>query len=102
MPVDPGDAGPVVARGADRACDMRGVAVVVHRIVVAVREVPAPPVVDVAVPVVVDAVRTAAGAVLTGVDLHLGIEIGMRIVDARIDHGDGDGVAAGRHGPGFR
>jgi hypothetical protein len=47
---------------------VRAVAVIVERVVVLVDEVPAAPVVDVAVAVVVDAVRPAARAVLALVD----------------------------------
>ena len=56
VPVDARDADAVVAERADRAGDVRAVAVVVDRVVVVVDEVPAAEVVDVAVAVVVDAV----------------------------------------------
>jgi hypothetical protein len=68
--VDPRDADPVVADRSDRAGDVRAVAVVVGRVAVAVGVVPATPVVDVAVSVVVDPVRSAARAALAGVRPH--------------------------------
>ena len=102
VPVHAGDAEAVVARRADRAGDVRAVAVVVHRVVVAVHEVPAAPVVDVAVVVVVDAVAAAAAAVLARVDPDLGAEVRMRPVDARVDHRHGHAGAARRHVPGLR
>jgi len=75
---------------------MGSMALVVRGIVVAIREVPAAPVVDIAVSVVVEAVRAAAGAVLPCVDPDVRGEVGMREVDARVDDGDDDIRAAGR------
>ena len=77
------------------------VPVVVGRIVVAVHEVPAAPVVDVAVAVVVDPVRPAAGAVLALVDPDVLGKIRMRDVDTCVDDGDGDVRAARGDGPRF-
>ena len=71
VPVHAADSDAVVPGRADRAGDVRPVAVVVHRVVVIVHEVPAAPVVDVAVVVVVDPVRPAAAAVLARVDPDL-------------------------------
>jgi hypothetical protein len=70
------------------------VPLVVVRVVVAVQEVPAAPVVDVAVAVVVDAVVRASGAVLAGVRPHgrravPPAEVRMGKVDARVDDADG-------------
>ena len=56
VPVDAGDADAVVAHGADRAGDVRAVAVVVQRVAVVVDEVVAVDVIDEAVAVVVDPV----------------------------------------------
>ncbi len=66
-----------------------------------VDEVPAAPVVDIAVAVVVDAVRAAARAVLALVDPDVLGEIGVRHVDARVDDRDGDVRASGGDGPGL-
>ena len=74
-------------------------AVVVGRVVVVVHEVPAAPVVDVAVAVVVDPVRPAARAVLTLVDPDVLSEIGMRHVDTGVDDRDRDARTAGRDRP---
>ncbi len=85
----PRDAGGVVALGTDRARDMRPVAVVVERGVVLLDEVPAARVVDLAVPVLVP----AAGRVVVDPDVRR--EVGVRVGDAAVDHGD-DHVAAPR------
>ena len=79
VPVHADDADAVVADRADRAGDVRPVPLVVCRVVVAVDEVPAAPVVDVAVAVVVDVIRATAAAVLSGVDPRVRGEIGMRL-----------------------
>ena len=100
VPVHADDADTVVSDRADRAGDMRPVPLVVCRVVVAVDEVPAAPVVDVAVSVVVDAVRATTRAVLSGVDPRVRGEIGMRLVDAGVDHGDHDAGITGRDRPG--
>ena len=88
VPVDAGDADAVVAGRADRARDMRSVPVVVRRVVVVVRKVPPVPVVEEAVVVVVDTVVATTAAVLAGVDPDLRAQIGMRPVDAGVDHRD--------------
>src|SRR5207248_2949489 len=98
----PGDADTVVPGSADRAGDVRPVSVVVHRVVVVVREVPAAPVVDVAVVVVVDAVGAATAAVLARVDPDLRAQVGMRPVDSGVDHRHGHAGAAGRDVPRLR
>ena len=70
---------------------MRAVPVVVARIVVVVHEVPAVHVVDEAVMVVVDAVARYLPRV--GPDVRR--QIGMRVVDSRVDHRHQDGAVAG-------
>jgi hypothetical protein len=65
-------------------------AVVVEGVVVVVPEVPAAPVVDVAVAIVVEAVAATAGAVLAGIHPHVGREVGMGRVDAGVDDADHD------------
>ena len=83
VPAHPRDARAVVAHRADGARHVGAVARAVHRVVVLVHEVPAVDVVDEAVAVVVDAV---AGD-LAGVPPHVGVEVGVAVVDARIDDG---------------
>ena len=100
VPVHADDADTVVSDRTDRAGDVRPVPLVVCRVVVAVDEVPAAPVVDVAVSVVVDVIRAAAVAVLSGVDPRVRGEIGMRLVDAGVDHGDHHAGISGRDRPG--
>ena len=100
-PRDAGHPEAVVACGGDRSGDVRAVAVVVGRIVVAVHEVPPAPVVDVAVAVIVEAVRPAAGAVLARIDPDVLREVRMRDVDAGVDDGDHDVRAPGRDRPRF-
>src|SRR5262249_44521471 len=98
------DAGHAAAVSGDRADDaghVRAVAVVVRWGVVVVGEVPAPPVVDVAVVVVVDAVVAAARAVLPRVDPEVAGQVGMGQVDAGVDDADGDAAAAGSDAPGL-
>ncbi len=90
VPVDAGDSVTVVAHGGDRAGDVRPVAVVVHGIAVAVDEVVPVDVVDQPVAVVVDAVRRHFAGVGPGV----GGQIGVGVVDARVDHGHDDAGAA--------
>ena len=99
VPGDAGHADAVVAGRGDRPRDVRSVAVVVRRVVVVVHEVPAAPVVDVAVAVVVEAVRPAARAVLALVDPDVLGEIGVRHVDTGVDDRDGDVGASGGDGP---
>jgi hypothetical protein len=74
---DARDPDAVVPDGADRPSDVRAVAVVVGGIVVVVYEIPAAPVVHVAVAVVVDAVRAAVVAVLSRIDPARAGEVGM-------------------------
>jgi len=87
----------VVPDRADRAGDVRSVSLVVGGVVVAVDEVPASPVVDVAVPVVVDVVAATTHAVLSGIDPCVRGEIGMRLIDTGVDHGDDHTGVAGRN-----
>ncbi len=96
VPVDARDADAVVAHRADRSGHVRPVAAIVHRVVVVVVEVPAVDVVDVAVAVVVDVV---AGN-LARVDPDVVGQIGMRVVDARVDNAHHDVRRPGRHVPG--
>jgi hypothetical protein len=84
----------VVAHRTDGAGHVRAVAVVVHRVAVAVGEVVAVHIIDVAVAVVVN---TIAGD-LARVRPDVRGEVGVRVVDTRVDHRDdhvgglGDGV----------
>lgn len=73
-------------------------ALVVHGVTVAVDEVVAVDIIDIAVVVVVDSV---AGD-FVGVDPHVVVQIGVVIVDTRIDYGDHSGPAAVRDIPGKR
>src|SRR5262249_38854679 len=98
VPVDPGDADPVVADGPDRPGDVGAVAVVVHRVRVIVGEVVPVDVVAVAVAVVVDAIARDLARV--GPDVRG--QVRVVVVDAGVNHGD-DGVAgAGAGVPGLR
>ena len=72
-------------------------AVVVEGISVAVREVVAVDVVHVAVAVVVQAVVGD----LAGVGPHVGHEVGVRVVDTRVDHSDLEVRVAGEDVPGL-
>ena len=94
---DPDDARAVERRG-DRPGHVRPVEVVAEIVdgVVVVAEVPAMDVVDVAVGVVVDAVRLAAAARFAGVRPGTRREVGMAEVDAVVDDRDDRARAAGR------
>ena len=95
-PVDPGHAGAVVAPSGDCARHVRAVGIAIHRVAVAVGEVVAVDVVDVAVAIVVDSV--AGDFTRVGPDvLH---QVRMRVVDAGIDNAD-DNIAAGLDVPGL-
>ncbi len=91
IPGHAGHAQRVVADRADRARDVGPVAVVVHRVVVVVAEVPAADVVDEAVAVVVDAV---AGD-LAGVDPDVVGQVRVGVVDPGVDYRHDD-VSASR------
>ena len=77
---------PLLPTRADGARHVRAVAVVVHRVGVVVDEVVAVDVVDVAVAVVVEPSAGDLGRVRPDV----GGEVGMRVVDAGVDHADDD------------
>ena len=90
---DAGDADAVVAARGDDPGDVGPVAVEVLWCVVGVDEVPAAPVVDVAVVVVVEAVglavmALAVGAGLAGVRGDRALEVGLVELDAGVDDGD--------------
>ena len=97
-PVDARNTGRIVADGSDRPGDVRAVAMVVVGIAVTVDEVVPVDIVDVPVAVIVDPV---AGD-LSGIDPHIGSEVRMRIVDARINNGDHHVGGSGRQVPRFR
>ena len=101
VPVHAGDADSVRAGRPDRPGDVRPVAVVVERIVVVVHEVPAMHVVDVAVPVVVDAVACTPRARLARVRPDVRREIGVVPVHSRVDHRNDNRRASGRRRPGL-
>ena len=71
---------------------------VIHRIAVVVDEVVAMHIVHETVLVVVEAV---AGN-LPGIGPDIGRQIGMRVVDARVNHANDDGAAPGRDSPRLR
>ena len=98
LPVDPRDAQPVVADGADDARHVSAVAVAVLDVVVVLDEVPAVDVVYEAVVVVVDAV---AGN-FAGVGPDVGCQIRVRKVDSGVDHADHDAPRSGGDIPGLR
>ena len=97
MPVDASNTHTVVAHGPDRARDMRAVAVVVHWVGVVVGEVPAVHIVHIAIAVVVDTVAGHFARIVP----RIGSQIGMGVVDARIDHGDNDSAGTGGCVPRF-
>ena len=81
LPVDAGDADPIVADRADDARHMRAVSVAVLHVVVVLDEVPAVHVVDVAVVVAVDSDPLG----FTGIRPDVGGEIGVGEVDPGVD-----------------
>ena len=87
VPVHSRDADAVVADRPDRAGDVRAVAVVVHAGCCRRRRNPSRAVVDEAVAVVVDAV---GGEFFAGVRPDVGGQVGVDVVDARVDHRDDD------------
>ena len=98
VPRDPRGANRVVADRRNRAGHMRAVAFVVKRIGVVVGGVDAVHVVDISVRVVVDPV---AGD-FARIPPHVGLQIGMRVIHPRVNHGDDD-VGRTREGfPGLR
>jgi hypothetical protein len=102
VPGDTGDPDVIVGHPGDGPGHVRAVAVVVHRIVVVAGEVPAEHVVDEAVVIVIDAVVLAAATGFTGITPKVGLQIFVRVVDARIDDGDENAGRTGLHVPGFR
>ena len=94
IPVDSDDTAAVVALAGNRAGDVRAVTMNVHRIAIVVGEVVAVDIVHVAVTIVVDAV--AGDFARIGPDvLH---QIGMRVVDPRVDDANED-IGAGLNAP---
>ena len=91
-------ADPVVAHGPDDAGHVRAVRVIVHRIAVVTHEIVTVDVVHIPVAVVIQAV---AGD-LAGIDPDVGLEVGMEVVNARVDDGHPDGSGVGYHGPRLR
>ena len=98
LPVHAGHTRAVVAHAADAARAVRAVVVVIHRVVVVVREIPAPRVIDVAISIVVEAVRGD----FAGIRPHVRHQIRMRVVDARVDHADQHCTAARAQIPSLR
>jgi hypothetical protein len=103
LPVDARNADPVVADRPDRAGDVAAVPVLVGGVVVVVEEVPAPPVVDQEVAVVVDVVRLLVTALvvlagLAGVRPQVRREIRMGERDPGVHDAD-DHVRPGREVP---
>ena len=96
---DARDADAVVAGRADRPGDVRAVAVVVDRVVVVVRRSPSRASRRRSRCRRCRCRRAAAAAVLAGVDPHVGREVGVRVVDAGVDHRDRHTGAAGRDVP---
>ena len=94
---DAADARVVAVAGDDRAGDVGPVPVVVGRVVVVIDEVPAAPVVDESVAVVVGPVHH-----LNWVRGELPREVGVIELDAGVDHGDGHASAGGAERPGLR
>ena len=95
VPVHARHADAVVADAADGAGAVRAVVVVVHGVVVVVREVPAVDVVDEAVGVIVDAVAGDLARVRPGV----GRQVGVRVVDAGVDDRDDHAGGTGEDVP---
>ena len=80
---------------------MGAVTVVVERVRVLVRKIPAAHVVDESVAIVVHPIRPAAGARLSWIEPDVRGQIGVAVVDTRVDHGDDDSGIAGCHTPGL-
>ena len=97
----------IVRPRTNNAGHVRAVAVVVLRVVIVIDEIPATPIVDVAVAIVVETVGRAAGAHFATVQPHqraaaiIAAKLGVSEVDAAIDHSDDDIRIARRDGPGF-
>ena len=91
LPVDPCDAGAIVADRADRAGHMGAVRVVVEHVGGVGGEVPAEDVVDKTVAIVVDAVACR----LAGIAPDVRGQIRMVVIDAGVDHGDDHRPRAG-------
>src|SRR5262249_31070117 len=98
IPIDPGDAHPVVPDGPDGPGDVGAVVVVVHRVAVVGHEVVPVDVVDETVAVVVLAVPGD----LTRVGPDVGGEVRVGVVDAGVEDGDQGAGRPGRLVPGFR
>ena len=101
LPAHAGGADAVVAARAGDARDVSAVAVDVLRVVVAVDEVPAAPVVDEAVAVVVATVGLLAAAVLTRVSPQVRSEVGVVVGEPRVGDRHQRRGPAGRDGPGI-
>ncbi len=97
-PVDAGHALAIVGHRADRARNVRPVAVVVHRVAVVVRKIIAVNVVDEAVAVVILAV---AGG-FAGIRPDVRCKIAMGVVDAGVEHRHDDARASSSDVPGIR
>ena len=98
IPGNARDSDIVVSRRADGACDVCAVAVNIHGVCVTVGEVPAVDVVHIAVAVVVD---TVAGN-FAGIHPDVVGEVGMGVVNTRVDDSDDDAARARRDFPCFR
>ena len=86
---------------------MGAMEMIVHGIIVIVDEVPAVPVVDVAVTIVVNAIRALIPALdiqtaFAGIDPHVGGEVGMVVVDTSVDDAHHHIAVAGADIPGLR
>ncbi len=95
LPVDADHARCVVPDRGDGSRNVGAVVVVVHRVAVAIVEVVAVDVVDVTVAIVVETVARH----LARIDPHVGRQVLMEIVDARVDHGHQGVGAPGRDVP---
>jgi hypothetical protein len=97
VPGDPGNADAIVADGSDGAGHEGAVVVVVHGIAAVVDGADAMDIVDVPVIVIVEPVIGD----FTGIDPHIGGEIGMVVVHTAIYNAYDNRICIGAEGPGF-
>ncbi len=97
LPIHPGDAADIVAHSADGPRHMGTVTVSIHRIPIPIGKIIPVHIVDIAIIVVIHAVRGN----FTGIGPHISGQIGMGIIDPGIDHGDDDIATANGLIPGI-
>src|SRR5688572_8989454 len=82
VPVDAAHAQTIVAAGADGPGDVSAVPVVIHRVTRSGYGINAADIIDVTIPLIVDAITGD----LEGIGPHIGSQVGVRVVNAAVDH----------------